>query len=255
MQFSIKSQRVIIIWSLAFTAIFGGVLYFLLHMMPPPDADWNSEQIAGFYNEHHDAIRVGATISSWTSAFMVPLWAVIVIQMLRQEEGNKIWSMLAAMGGALMSIFLVLPPLFWGVAAYTEGRVDTEVTALMHELGTLTLTTTDQFYIFAWIAVAVIALKSTTMVNPPFPRWYGYFTLWAAFMFEAGAFAFLPRTGPFAWDGLLVFWSPLSIFGAWIGVTSYVLFKALKAQEEEEAKPARRKAPSRASTTRAKAKA
>jgi hypothetical protein len=231
---SVGSQKVILWWGIALAAIYGAALLFLLHMVPPPDATKSSQEVAQFYSEHHDSIRVGATIASWTSAFMVPLFAVIVIQMHRQERGRPIWTVLTAMGGAMMSIFLVLPPLFWGVAAYTENRVDPEVTTLMHELGCLTLTTTDQYYIFAWVAIVVVSLAPSSATNLPFPRWYGYFTAWTAFMFEAGAFAFLPRTGPFAWDGLLVFWSPLSLFGAWIGVTCYCLLKALNRQKEEE---------------------
>src|SRR5205814_10630967 len=95
------------------------------------------------------------------------------------------------------------------------------------------LVTTDQYYIFMWVAVVVIALRASTVKNSPFPRWYGYFTLWTAVMFEAGAIAFLPRTGPFAWNGLLVFWSPLSLFGAWIAVTAFLLLKAIRRQQEE----------------------
>lgn len=84
----------------------------------------------------------------------------------------------------------------------------------MHELASLKMTTTDQFYIFMWIAVTVIALRPATQLikNDPFPRWWGYGSLWSTTMFEAGAFAFIPRTGPFAWNGLLVFWSPLTCF-------------------------------------------
>ncbi len=52
-------------------------------------------------------------------------------------------------------------------------------------------------------------------------------------MFEAGAIAFIPRTGPFAWDGLLVFWSPLSLFGVWIAVTCFLFFKSIRAQRDE----------------------
>jgi hypothetical protein len=135
-------------------------------------------------------------------------------------------------GGVMMSIFLVLPPLFWGVAAFTPHR-DPQATALMHELGMLTLTTTDQYYVFMWVAIVVICFLPTSVTHSPFPRWFGYFTAWIALMFEAGAFAFLPRTGPFAWNGLLVFWSPLTLFGLWIGVMSYLLLTNLKRQREE----------------------
>jgi hypothetical protein len=52
-------------------------------------------------------------------------------------------------------------------------------------------------------------------------------------MFEAGALAFNFRTGPFSWNGLLVFWSPLSLFGLWIGVMAYLLLKSLKLQRQD----------------------
>jgi len=131
-----------------------------------------------------------------------------------------------------MSVFLVLPPLFWGVAAFTPTR-SPEITATMHELGMLTLVTTDQYYVFMWVAVVVICLLPHSLTNSPFPRWFGYFTGWTAIMFEAGAFAFLPRTGPLAWNGLLVFWFPLSLFGLWLGVMSYLLLAAIKRQRLE----------------------
>jgi hypothetical protein len=156
--------------------------------------------------------------------------------MARVETGGwKIWSALSLVSGALMSLFLMLPPLFWGTAAYTSPRKDPEVTAIMHELGTLTLTTTDQFYIFLWIAVTVICFRPATQLvkNNPFPRWWGYLSIWITFMFEAGAFAFIPRTGPLAWDGLLVFWSPLSVFTVWISVQSWLIFRALRGQRED----------------------
>jgi hypothetical protein len=227
-----RSQTFLVWWAVVFTVIYAIALRFLLHMMPPPTATLSADQIARFYAEHHDSIRIGAVIASWTSAFMLPLSVVIAIQISRQEQGRPVWSVLTVAAGAMMSLFLVLPPLFWGVAAFTPGRSH-DVTALMHELGMLTLTTTDQFYVFMWVAIVVICLIPTSVTHSPFPRWFGYFTAWTGFMFEAGAFAFLPRTGPFAWNGLLVYWSPLTLFGAWIAVASTLLLRALKRQRLE----------------------
>jgi hypothetical protein len=227
-----RSQRILVWWACITAIIYGAALLFLLHMVPPPSPNLSANEVADFYAKHHDSIRIGAVIASWTSAFMMPLSIVIAVQMARQETGRKVWSLMTICGGALMSIFLVLPPLFWGVAAFTPGRAP-EITALMHELGCLTLTTTDQYYIFMWVAIVVICWIPTTVTNSPFPRWFGYFTAWTAVMFEAGAFAFLPRTGPFDWRGLLVFWSPLTLFAAWIAVTATLLLKALNRQQAE----------------------
>jgi hypothetical protein len=96
----------------------------------------------------------------------------------------------------------------------------------MHELATLTLTTTDQYCIFLWVAVTVVALRPATQLvkNNPLPGWWGYLSLWITIMFEAGAVAFVPRSGP------LVFWSPLTLFGLWITIQCWLAFRALRLQ-------------------------
>ena len=227
-----RSQKVLVWWGVVMAIIYGVVLRFLLHMLPPPTAKWSSAQIAQFYSEHSSEIKVGATIASWTSAFFVPIAIVVAIQMYRHERGKPpVWSLLAAANGVIMSIFLVLPPLFWGTAAFTPSR-PSEVTALMHELGMLTLVTTDQYYIFMWVAIAFVALVPNTVVHTPFPRWFGYYTAWTALMFEAGAIAFLTRSGPFAWNGLLAFWSPVVTFFAWMIVMAVLMFRAIALQDE-----------------------
>lgn len=224
-----RAQKVLLWWGLAMMVIYGLVLRFLFHMLPPPSATWSPAEIAQFYSDHSGSIKVGAVIASWTSAFMLPIAIVIVVQMSRHEKGRTVWSYAAGAGGAMMSIFLVLPPLFWGVAAFTPSRAP-EITATMHELAMLTLVTTDQYFVFLWVGVIVICLVPNSVVHSPFPRWFAYFTAWVALMFEVGAVAFLTRTGPFSWNGLLVFWSPLSLFGAWIIVAAALLFKAINAQ-------------------------
>lgn len=227
-----RSQTILVWWAVVFAVIYGIVLWLLLDMVPPPSAKLSATQIAHWYAERHTQIRVGAVIASWTSAFMVPLAIVVAAQMSRQEMGRKVWSAMTICGGTLMSIFLVLPPLFWGVAAFTPSRAP-QITAIMHELGMLTLTTTDQYYVFMWVAVVVICWLPTSISHSPFPRWFGYLTAWIAVMFEAGAFAFLPRSGPLAWNGLMVFWLPLILFGVWIAVMCNLLLRALKRQREE----------------------
>jgi hypothetical protein len=224
-----RTQKVLVWWGCIFALIYGLALLFLLHMVPPPSPNWSADRVARFYSEHHDSIRVGAVIASWSSGFMVPLAIVVGIQMGRQEDRSKVWMITSISCGVAMAIFLMLPPLYWGVAAYTPSRAP-EITNTMHELGVLTLTTTDQYYIFFWVGMVAISLTPHNVRHSPFPRWYGYFTAWTGFMFEAGAFAFLPRTGPFDWRGLLVFWSPLTLFTVWIAVTATLLLKALNKQ-------------------------
>jgi hypothetical protein len=229
---SFRSQKIFVWWAIAFAAIYGLALAFLLDMIPPPNAHQTASQVAHWYATRHTKIRIGAIIASYTSAFMVP-WGIVCAEQIRREEGRgKVWQWSTLMGGGLMSIFLVFPPLFWGVAAFTI-RHNPEVTQLMHQLGMLTLTTTDQYYVFMWVAIAVFCFVPKTVEHSPFPRWFGYLTIWIALMFEAGAIAFMAHSGPFAWNGLLVFWSPLTLFGIWLAVMSYLLLTNINKQQAE----------------------
>jgi len=227
-----RSQIIILVWALVFMAVYGLTLWQLLHMWPPPSASWTADQVAAFYRENSLDIRIGAMVASWCSAFMIPFSAVVAVQMRRLEKGLPVWTVLHFAGGITMSMFLVLPPIFFGVAAYTPERAP-DVTQLMHEFGLLTLVTTDQYYIFMMISIAVISL-TTRDEHTAFPRWLGYYTLWAALAFEVGALAFIPKSGPFSWSGIMVFWMPISVFGSWVIVTCIVMMRAIKAQQRAE---------------------
>ena len=224
-----RAQRILVWWTIGFMVVFGLAWGVLIGLMPLPRATLTPVEVADFYRAHSMRIRVGAAICSWTGAFMVPLAVVISVQMARLEKGVPIWSILQFAGGIMMSMFLVIPPLLWGVAAYNADRPP-EVTALMHEFANLMLVTTDQYFIFQMVAIAVVSLTQKVDAHSPFPRWIGYLTIWAALMFEFGVAGFVPKTGPFAWNGLFVFWFPLTIFGLWVTVIAVSLLAALKRQ-------------------------
>lgn len=231
---STRTQRVLLGWGLAGALVWVADLRFLLHMFPPPSATWTATQVADFYAEHSVEIRVGACISSWVAGFFIPLAVVIAVQIYRHENGRPLWSVVCCSSGAMTSIFAVLPPIFWGVAAFTPSRAP-EITSVMHELGVLSYITTVQYFAFMWVGVAVICVTPNSVVHSPFPRWFGYFSAWVTVMIEVAPIAFLTRSGPFAWNGLVVFWMPFILFGAWAAALFVLLFRAIAQQERDEA--------------------
>ncbi|MEQ8839151.1 MAG: hypothetical protein RID07_20265 [Lacipirellulaceae bacterium] len=234
MKVSERAQHLSIWCTLIMMFTFGWVLWGLLYMLPPPMATLSEVEVAAFYRANAFDIRLGAMIASWISAFGVPFAVVIAIQLARLEkqdspEGAPVWSLLAFAGGILMTMFLVFPPIVWGTAAFTAERAP-QLTTILHELGTLTLVTTDQFFIFQMIPIAIVSLRVKHDEYSAFPRWLGYFTLWAALVFEVGALAFMFKSGPFSWNGIMVFWAPLIVYGSWVTVTCVVILKALARQ-------------------------
>jgi hypothetical protein len=151
------------------------------------------------------------------------------VEIARNKGGIPVWSILQFGGGVMMSVFVVMPSLMWGTAAFDVGR-PAETTKLMNDFANLLLVTTDQYYIFQMIPITVLCLSKPNDPTSPFPRWLGYFNLWVALMFEAGVAGFVPKTGPFALDGLFPFWIPLVLVSVWIIVLDGVILRALKAQ-------------------------
>ncbi|MET0545199.1 MAG: hypothetical protein ABWZ40_02710 [Caulobacterales bacterium] len=224
-----RAQKALLLWGYVSMVIFGIAYYFLIKMLPTLPATLTAEETAAFYKENGLSIRIGALVAGWTSAFMVPVGAVIAVQMARLEKGMPILSIAAFGGAMMMSIFLVLPPIMWGTAAFSPDR-PAEVTLLMHEFANLTLVTTDQYYMFLFFPLAYLSIRQKVDPNSPFTKWYGWYTLWTAIVFEVGPLGFLPRTGPFAWDGVVVYWLPLTTFGLWVTFTCYWINSKLKHQ-------------------------
>ena len=101
---------------------------------------------------------------------------------------------------------------------------------MLHEMGSLTLVTTDQYYMFQLIAIIWFSWSRDQDALSPFPRWMGWLTLWAGIIYEVGPLGFMFHRGPFAWDGLIVFWLPFVTFGIWLTVMNVMLLRAIKRQ-------------------------
>jgi hypothetical protein len=54
-------------------------------------------------------------------------------------------------------------------------------------------------------------------------------------MFEAGAVAILAPSGPFAWNPLLAFWSPVVTLFAWILIIAFQMFRTTGSQDRKRA--------------------
>ena len=229
MKMSIQSQTILLRWSLVFMIIYGLAFWGLLGMVPPPAPSLTPDQVASFYSEHAFKIKLGAVVTSITSGFMVP-WAVVVgFQLARNEDGPPVMSVLSVFGGCLQCLFLVLPCIFWGVAAYTTSRPP-EVTALANEIANILLITTGQFYIFSLVPIIYVGLKAKPDPNTAFPRWLCWLAIWVLIIGDTGTVAFMFRTGPFAWNGLFPFWIPFGLYFSWFSILYYCLFSALKKQ-------------------------
>ena len=79
-----------------------------------------------------------------------------------------------------------------------------------------------------------LCILSDKQAEPIFPRWVGYYNLWVAVLFVPGGLLTFFKTGPFAWDGLFVWWVPFAVFFSWYIAMPFILMGAIKQQAQSE---------------------
>jgi hypothetical protein len=206
--------RILGVWSAAafFFLWLVGFVFFAQWIPPIPPSD-NATEVAELFSERSVPIRVGMVLMSFGAVFYLP-WSMILADLLKEIEGKSRFlsgTMLAA--GVLCCVTFFLPAFLWATAAFRPER-NPEITQALVDLGWLFFITPIAPFILQYTILA-IATFSDTRSDPIYPRWSGYLQLWVSLSFVPGVLAIFLKTGPFAWNGLLVWWVPFATFTAW----------------------------------------
>jgi hypothetical protein len=227
-------------WILLWTLPVLGSLWLAVFLLfpgfvPPMSPQMSAEEVAAFYRDPHNLprIRYSMIIFNWFAVGLIPILALIVLQIRRMEHRTPIFSysiIACAAGGP--TIFL-LADLFWLLAAFRPER-DPELTLLFNDLAWVTFSSQVGFLI-AQSVILALAIYLDRQARPVFQPWVAHFNLLVAAAMVPAAFAGLALEGPIAWDGLLTFWVRNAAIGLWIVVMGYVLGRAIHRQRREEA--------------------
>jgi len=221
-------------WSgLAFTFAFMVGFWLIANYVPPPSPNTTAAEIAAMYQQHTGQIRLGLLIMMVSSRLICPVVAVISIQMKRMEGTPSILSYTQLSSGSLGVLIFIIPILLWTAAAFRPER-NPELILLLNDLGWLIFLMPFTTFVVQNVAIG-LAILGDKNAEPIFPRWSGFFTLWVAVLFLPGGLLTFFKTGPFAWNGLFVFWVPLVIFFIWYLVMFALLRKCIITQGQQAA--------------------
>lgn len=202
------------IWSgAAFVGLFLIAFVFFAQWVPPMSPTLTAEQIASLFSERSVPLRVCALIITLVAALYLP-WSVMIAELVQKSQGESrflSWTIITC--AVLASITFFIPGYMWAVVAFREGR-DPQIIQLIVDLGWLIFITGIGPFIIQYAALAV-AIFQDNSDQPLFPRWFDYFQLWILVSFFPALLAFFMKTGPFAWNGLFVWWIPLTLFTLW----------------------------------------
>jgi hypothetical protein len=226
--------EVILLWTLpVLAAVWLSAFLLFPGFLPPMSPTLSAEEVAAFYRDPQNLprIRYSMIIFNWFAVGLIPILALIVLQIRRMAHRTPIFSyaiLACAAGGP--TIFL-MADLFWLLAAFRPMR-DPQLTLMFNDLAWVTFSSQVGFLI-AQSVILALAIYLDRQERPVFRPWVAHFNLVVAALMIPAAFTGAAMTGPIAWDGLLTFWVRNLAVGLWIVVMAVVLGRAIRRQRAE----------------------
>lgn len=214
-----------------------GVLIFFFGFVfagffPPPSPSWDVERVVAHYQQHANGIRAGMVMMMISGMFIAPLVAVISAQMRRIPGAHPVMVYGQLSAGTLGAVFFITGALVFMVAAYRPDR-PAEITYMLNDMGWIVTVIPFSPALIQNVIIGV-AILSDRQARPVFPRWVAYFNFWVALGFLPGGLLPFFKSGPFAWNGIFVFWLAGSVFFAWFVVMTAMLLRAVRQQEQDQ---------------------
>jgi hypothetical protein len=208
---------------------FGG--FVAAGFLPPLSPSMSAAQVAAHYQAHTSGIRFGAGLIFLSSTFYVWFTAVIAGQTRRVPGVHPTVVNAVLAGGAFGCLTFLVPALLFVVTAFRPDR-SPDSTLLLNDMSWIILVMPWAPFMAQYFSFA-FAILSDPRPQPLFPRWLAYFNIWAELMFTPAIVLPFFKSGPFAWNGLFVFWIPAVVFGATFIVNSIWVLKAINSEAEE----------------------
>jgi MFS family permease len=225
-----QNQR-LCVWSAAamIVIMFAGLL--VAGFLPLPAPSMTASEVAALISEHTFRIQLGMVLVACGAAFLGPFISAVTVQMRRIEGEHSPLSWLQ-LGLGTLFVFEFILPCFVCLAATYRPQRSPEVTQALFDLCWLMFVGVVSTAVIQCAAVA-LAILGDKRAQPIFPRWVGMFNIWTALIFGFGGVIVFFKSGPLAWNGVVTFWIPLSIYGAWLGVMIWAVLGAVARQERE----------------------
>src|SRR6185312_9317514 len=179
-------------------------------------------EVREFYLGNPTMTGAGFVISSLGIVLYAPLLAVITTHMLRIEGRRPVLAFTQLATGTATLLINVLPMLLWAMATFRADRSD-DALLLLNDMGWLILFPAIMLFCLQNIAIGVAVLNSDQTV---FPRWVGFVNFFVALSFIPDVLAFFFHSGPFAWNGVFVFWLALTTYCIFLCVMSWACVQA-----------------------------
>jgi hypothetical protein len=194
--------------------------------IPPPGESWSAAHIAEFYANNRTGIRAGLIGAMFGSALLMPFFTVVSAEMRKIEGPNPLLARIQFGGAVMLTVIFQIICLFWLLASF-RPEISPEITRAFTDFGFLVWTIFIPTYSMQYICMAIAGFIDQRP-QPAWPRWAAYCNLWVAFTGAGGVASVYLKTGPFSWNGILGFWTPVLVFLAGSSMNAWLLHRRLR---------------------------
>ncbi len=217
----------ILVWTgpICVLMVFFG-LFVMAGFFPPPSPELTGAEVAEVWNDKQRLKQAGMIVCFMGGTLYATFTLAIGI-MMRKCTPDAVMPITQTVIGVFGTVYFSFNFLILAVAGFRPDGPN-ETTQTLHDLGfILTFSPAAPFFL-QYAAIAMIILQ---MPKPLVPRWVAYFNLWVAIGLVPPSFIPLFESGPLAWNGLLGFYIPVVVFGAWFLVMVPLLLRMLPKSE------------------------
>lgn len=181
------------------------------------------EEVVAFYRDHQMRLVAGFVLAGIGVGGVFPLIAAISVQMLRMEGRYPILTFLQLVTGSATGVCLLIPMLLMTCIGYRPDRLP-ELTLTLNDIAWMLFITPIMPFILQNVAIGVAVLNDK---NAIFPRWAGYLNLIVGFTFVPDVLPYFFYSGPFAWNGIFIFWLALTSYTVWLIAMGMLVRRAI----------------------------
>jgi hypothetical protein len=166
-------------------------------------------------------------------ALQFPFFTAIFYQLKRVEGERAPMAVVQLLTGTVGTFIFFVPMMLMEAASFRPDR-DPAVTQGLNDAAWIPFLGTFMLAVVQLVAIAYVIIGDESS-SPVYPRWLGYFNIWAALGFPLASLNVFFKQGPFAWPGLFTFWIPATVYFAWFIVMTVMTLKAINQEQTERA--------------------
>ncbi|KAF3391433.1 hypothetical protein F1880_007410 [Penicillium rolfsii] len=190
--------------------------------IPPTRPWWDAETVTAHYSKYRSGTQTATLFLFVSGALFLPYSAAITSQIRLIPDLNPAIADLQLASATAGVWFWMISAIFMSLLTFRD--YSPEIIQLLNDAMWMSLLLnwpifSIQFWTIAW---AVFADRSA---EPVFPKLMGWVNLLAPIVLALGSGVHIYHTGPLAWNGGLVFWPTVIVFGVEINCSCWYMLR------------------------------